>query len=263
MALPSGFHEFTARIRTVQLAREISSMPYVVDTSDDVPSPEKSLSQREDEALQIIWDQNLVRHFRFEGPAPTNLEQIKRWLTNPSTEEARSKIVSLCLDASELEAIPPLLSQLPKLRVLDLSENRIRSIPESLKTLPELQMLDLSENEISSLDFFNVNPLKPQAMFPKLDKLKLARNQIKSLHGLLNICRQLRHLDISFNPIQFDPVRDYSIGCEFVVLPSRGSLKIDGTGIDLKLIAKETMKIAWTDIMTIQSLLRQKKGPER
>lgn len=99
------------------------------------------------------------------------------------------------------------LSQLPSLRILDLSGNELCILPEELSSLKRLEELNLSSNNFSS-DSVVVEPgklFKSLSTIPHLKKLNLAHNALKGFHFECltpkSIFEPLAELDFSYNKV--------------------------------------------------------------
>lgn len=95
------------------------------------------------------------------------------------------KLVSLKLSYNR---IPPAqiaeLSQLPKLKILDLASNDLCTLPSDMSFLPELEQLNLACNNFSS-DSVLVSPSQlfvALSTIPKLKRLDLSRNKFTQFH---------------------------------------------------------------------------------
>lgn len=131
-------------------------------------------------------------------------------------------ITHLCFSNSQLQAVPTVMTELPKLRLLDLSFNELRSLPDAfaaglpglkelilhhnyfeeapavLAGLTRLRTLDLSSNRVSSFDL-------GEGTLTKLNKLLLARNNLTGLSPSLLGLTSLTALDVALNSIKFLP----------------------------------------------------------
>ena len=116
-----------------------------------------------------------------------------------------SKLKTLSLYKNRLTYVPNFnnmftnLTMLPKLTLLDLSNNRIRYLPKEPVGLENLELLDLDNNNIQRITDTEMSTLAPH-----LDKLNLNRNkglrliQSNFSSGLRGL--HLEHCDITFIP---------------------------------------------------------------
>lgn len=96
-------------------------------------------------------------------------------------------------DNGHVGSIPPELSNLTSLRVLDLHGNHLDySIPSSFSNLINLQLLDLSDNQLSGII--------PEINFPSLSVLDLNHNLLHCrIPPTLSDCESLLKIDLSRN----------------------------------------------------------------
>eukprot|EP00933_Yihiella_yeosuensis_P016127 TRINITY_DN13895_c0_g5_i1.p1 TRINITY_DN13895_c0_g5~~TRINITY_DN13895_c0_g5_i1.p1 ORF type:complete len:547 (-),score=202.97 TRINITY_DN13895_c0_g5_i1:202-1842(-) len=88
-------------------------------------------------------------------------------------------LMELILKANKLPAVPPGISDLARIRSIDLSHNEIEDLPEAdtWKSISgSLELLDLSFNKLESIE--------PLAPLSKLSQLKVDANKLTSLDGV-------------------------------------------------------------------------------
>eukprot|EP01119_Soliformovum_irregulare_P012995 TRINITY_DN3422_c0_g1_i3.p1 TRINITY_DN3422_c0_g1~~TRINITY_DN3422_c0_g1_i3.p1 ORF type:complete len:988 (-),score=346.47 TRINITY_DN3422_c0_g1_i3:57-3020(-) len=106
-----------------------------------------------------------------------------------------SSIAFLSLKGNGLSSIPGgVISNMKKLRDLNLNDNQIASIPVELCKLPELQVLSVTANQISELPAA-VSSLK------KLAVLRIGFNKLKSIPEQLTLLTGLEEINIGSNQI--------------------------------------------------------------
>ena len=156
----------------------------------------KSLNDiiNEDGVLQIIWKKVLTTIFKFDGHPPKTLDGIKKWLEDPKNEDQLKKVIRLTLPDSNLNAIPPQITQFAQLQNLDLGDNQIRHLPNFISFLAKLRTFDLNKNKISSL---------PDSLgkLSKLEWLSLGTNEISSLPDSLSNLSELTTFSLGSNKI--------------------------------------------------------------
>lgn len=107
----------------------------------------------------------------------------------------------LSLSRNYLFSIPKgLLSYLPKLNYLMLSDNHFTHIPESLGELNNLEHLSLSFNRIGNTPYSSISKLK------ELEGLLLKYNNFTEVPIWIMEMSKLKDFDISSNKIQESPV---------------------------------------------------------
>jgi hypothetical protein len=104
----------------------------------------------------------------------------------------------LSLSNNALPSLPPCLTNLKSLSILDVSHNEMACVPSAVWSLPSLKSLNASYNIIVSLgdDISKCTTLRI---------LQLAHNRLPSIPlALLNL-KELRELDVSFNQVRTIP----------------------------------------------------------
>lgn len=131
-------------------------------------------------------------------------------------------ITHLCFSNNQLQTVPSVMVELPKLLLLDLSFNELRSLPEAIATglpqlenlilhhnyfeevpavlagMAELRKLDLTSNRVSSFDL-------DEGALPALKDLLLGHNSLTELSPSLLRLTSLGVLDVSSNNIDALP----------------------------------------------------------
>lgn len=107
----------------------------------------------------------------------------------------KAAITALYLHNCQLNAIPALVFELPKLKYLDLSQNNFKQIPHSITRIKHLEGLDLSGNPIEVFPDF-------LAQLPLLHQLNLSDNRIEQLPNDINRLQQLVELRLANNTIR-------------------------------------------------------------
>ncbi|KAI9268884.1 hypothetical protein BDA99DRAFT_434786, partial [Phascolomyces articulosus] len=97
-----------------------------------------------------------------------------------------------------LYVIPPQLTTLTRLTLLDLSYNRLESLPSSLGRLKHLRQLNLAHNRLTEIP--RVIP-----SLKKLTYLDLSYNMITDVPLSLSMLKHLTHLDLSYSQIDAIP----------------------------------------------------------
>lgn len=157
---------------------------------------------------------------------------------------AELELESLDLSSNRLAEIPAALGRLAKLRKLDLSRNNISKLYQfMLNKLSSLHSIDLSKNRLASIGPFifsdsaelysidlsqnNITIIFKDAFMkcPKLRKLILANNSLKSLDDGLLQATSVRRLDLSYNQLSLLLWTNIPAGVEH--------LMVDHNAIDL------------------------------
>jgi hypothetical protein len=118
-----------------------------------------------------------------------------------------NELQELTLRYCDIEVIPPEISKLVNLRVLNLSRNKIKIIPTEVYKLinKKLDTLIIYKNEISDL---NIVPsgswptARDHNAFQGLKELNVSFNKLKKLPKWIWRCTDLTHLDIIYNNIE-------------------------------------------------------------
>lgn len=109
--------------------------------------------------------------------------------------------------------------KLTNLEQLMLSGNNITYLPPNITQLKKLKLLDISKNKILTLDFFNFNSLmvldasfngieRFDLYLPTLEQLDLMANELTSIpESIDEICPKLRRLNLSYNLLTTLPSR--------------------------------------------------------
>jgi len=121
----------------------------------------------------------------------------------------------LYLSKNVLSALPFELTELKKLRVLDVGDNEISEVPSWIGDLQNLERLDLRNNEFSDLpaSLYTLKKLKYLQMWgndlstlsddisklTSLEELYLERNRLKSLPVTITKMKALKYLDYGYN----------------------------------------------------------------
>lgn len=109
-----------------------------------------------------------------------------------------STLTELDLSQNQIQVIEWSHSSLPSLQVLNLSSNIIAQF-DFCSVLPQLAAIDLSSNKINDKVFYSMM----NATFPRLKKVVLANNNIKSIEfSLKKVFPLLEEADFSHNFIQ-------------------------------------------------------------
>jgi Leucine-rich repeat (LRR) protein len=151
------------------------------------------LSLRNNALKEIPASLGLLTHLqslRLSGNELTDL---------PDALGALTQLYSLELDQNQLKDFPKSLGQLKQLRELSLDNNQISTPDIKSLSLKSLQTLSLSSNQIVSLpdDFFT--------HFQNLVTLNLSGNQLGSLPESFAKISTSIHLDLSRNPMSWEP----------------------------------------------------------
>ncbi|BBN06372.1 hypothetical protein MPTK1_3g20550 [Marchantia polymorpha subsp. ruderalis] len=128
---------------------------------------------------------------------------------------AAFEITHLQLPGVGLSALPPWISALSKLQVLDLSRNNLVSVPIEIGQLGELKELFLQFNQILMIPFSISN-------LTKLRTISLFGNNMQAIASSFNDMPHLKTLDLGENQI-------VTITRSFNDLPSLRSLYFDAT----------------------------------
>ncbi|MBA7672564.1 hypothetical protein ES703_80745 [subsurface metagenome] len=147
-----------------------------------------------------------------QKPIPL-LDKLKPNLTGYVSENG--VIIGLSLFKCRLNAIPPRIMNLKRLKRLFLRRNKIKELPELIGFLSDLEMLDLRINEISALPssigllsnlkYLNISSNTlfslPESIgnLTSLIKLNLNNNKLKSLPDSLGTLKQLKELKVKAN----------------------------------------------------------------
>ncbi|HMQ82935.1 MAG TPA: leucine-rich repeat domain-containing protein [Saprospiraceae bacterium] len=127
----------------------------------------------------------------------------------------REWVSALILQQSDLQEIPALVFEMPRLRHLQITQSAIKVIPARLAELPQLEMLDLSGNDIRELPdalrqlrqlkrlYLNRNKISdlPEWIgeFSFLEHLYLNDNQLSELPDAIGQLKNLKHLSVQDN----------------------------------------------------------------
>lgn len=105
------------------------------------------------------------------------------------------EVKELDFSHSSLDEVPAsIFSHERTLNVLTLDSNQIRDLPRALFHCEELRVLNLSDNELQSI---------PSAIssLVKLEELFISKNHILQVPDSIKLCKCLKTLDSSVNPI--------------------------------------------------------------
>lgn len=105
----------------------------------------------------------------------------------------------LNLNQNLIKRVPPEIGELTKLDFLSLSNNEISAIPSTIGNLVNLEQLDLSYNDIVSLPNSIGN-------LEKLEYLHLNYNRLKELPDTVGNLKKLRYLNVSGNDLRVLPI---------------------------------------------------------
>lgn len=111
----------------------------------------------------------------------------------------RTNATDLDLSNLGLITIPSALSDLPRLRKLDLRRNQLREVPEWLVSLTELKVLDLDHNRLEEIPVV-LSKLRT------LTELNLGDNRLRGCPVALSNLSQLQKLFLGLNQLQEIPL---------------------------------------------------------
>ncbi|MBP9694011.1 MAG: leucine-rich repeat domain-containing protein [Alphaproteobacteria bacterium] len=114
------------------------------------------------------------------------------------------KLESLKIQSRALYQFPPILGELPNLKILNLSNNKIEVIPDCISGLKNLEVLYLSDNSIHSL------PDKIGDL-PRLSSLSLSHNSLEKLPEGMNRLQELTYLDLAANHFSHFPSQIFGL----------------------------------------------------
>ncbi len=117
---------------------------------------------------------------------------LPRWVSQ------LQKLKELDLFGNQLTSIPEQIGKCQNLRTLNLTNNRLESIPEQIGKCQNLRTLNLSNNRLESI------PEEIQEC-RSLKDLNLSRNRIGSFPRQIGRCRNLRTLNLSNNRLESVP----------------------------------------------------------
>ncbi|EGC39625.1 hypothetical protein DICPUDRAFT_147550 [Dictyostelium purpureum] len=152
---------------------------------------------------ELYLSNNLLSRF----PTTGNLINLKKLVLDnnkistipPECVEPLSQLQTLDLSFNKIEGIGSCIQRLKNLKQLNLSHNELIDIPNSLRHLVKLHSLSLDYNQISVL------PDKIVASLPRLAKLTISNNKIKSLPYAINNLESLIELNASNNLMELLP----------------------------------------------------------
>ena len=81
----------------------------------------------------------------------TDVGTVRAWLSEPANQAAIQAVIRIDLSRLQLKVIPPEVTALVNLRVLNLDGNQISEIPAAISQLVNLQMLYLVSNQITQI----------------------------------------------------------------------------------------------------------------
>lgn len=125
-------------------------------------------------------------------------------------------LLNLALHRNKIESIPDDVTELNKLKFMDISFNQLTSLPQSF-TLPSLHTLNLSNNRLESLpDFRKLEGLStifidhnnltsfPNGIetLPNLSEIHAASNKISTFPENIKVMTNIKHLDLSENTLK-------------------------------------------------------------
>ena len=123
-------------------------------------------------------------------------------ITSPDPDISLPLLQSVNISANNLKGVPSFLLRSPHLLELYLTNNNLSALDETvLSSIPELNTLDLSQNNLRTLP-------KSFSKLNKLNTLDLSHNEFSSLPSCLNQLADLTSLDLSYNllrEIEFPP----------------------------------------------------------
>lgn len=113
----------------------------------------------------------------------------------PTALKHREEITELSLYNCRLDALPPVVFGMPRLRKLEVSANQLREIPAQIGQLKGLRVLNLISNQIAEL---------PPQLFEltQLTELDLRNNQIKALPPAIGRLKNLQRLYLGGNALE-------------------------------------------------------------
>lgn len=113
----------------------------------------------------------------------------------PTALKHREEITELSLYNCRLDALPPVVFGMPRLRKLEVSANQLREIPAQIGQLKNLRVLNLISNRIAEL---------PPQLFEltQLTELDLRNNQIKALPPAIGRLKNLQRLYLGGNALE-------------------------------------------------------------
>ena len=121
-----------------------------------------------------------------------NNNQLKEW---PTDMDPMSSLGVLSLSGNQFEELPTtLISSLPWLRYLDLSNNKLQSLPPEIGQLRNLSSLDLAQNQLTTIS-------DEIGQLEKLRRLDLAQNQLTTIPDEIGLLQRLSYFYIEDNPL--------------------------------------------------------------
>lgn len=118
----------------------------------------------------------------------------------PDRWQAMQMLTAVHASRNKLRTSPPSFAQLSNLEELDLRKNELSYVPLEILSLPKLRVLNLSDNRITSLD--GVDQLSG------LESLDISFNRVRHLPQGLSSLPRLKTLDLSANSLAGFPLQD-------------------------------------------------------
>jgi len=107
--------------------------------------------------------------------------------------ETAQKTGCLALCDLKLQEVPPLPSDFP-LRTLNLSNNRLTALPPSITAITSIKILEVKNNKLQSLP-------EPMGELKSLQSLHLDSNLLSALPPSIQLCASLKQVSLSHNAL--------------------------------------------------------------